>query len=48
MWSKCNPQCNPRLRNEINRLLREGMSNIYLKVIVEEKNWRSQISIFKV
>ena len=31
-----------RLRKEINRLLSEKMSNIYLKVTIEEKNWRSQ------
>ena len=31
-----------RLRKEINRLLSKGMSNIYLKVTIEEKNWRSQ------
>ena len=31
-----------RLRKEINRLLSKEMSNIYLKVTVEEKNWRSQ------
>ena len=31
-----------RLRKEIKRLLKEGMSNIYLKVTIEEKNWRSQ------
>ena len=30
-----------RLRKEINRLLIQGMSNIYLKVTVE-KNWSSQ------
>ena len=30
------------LRKEINRLLSKGMSNIYLKVTFEEKNWRSQ------
>ena len=28
--------------NEINRLLSKEMSNIYLKVTIEEKNWRSQ------
>ena len=27
---------------EINRLLSKEMSNIYLKVTIEEKNWRSQ------
>ena len=27
-----------RLRKEINRLLRKGMSNIYLKITIEEKN----------
>ena len=31
-----------RLRKEINRLLSQEMSNVYLKVIIEEKNWRSQ------
>ena len=31
-----------RLRKEINTLLSTGMSNIYLKVTIEEKNWRSQ------
>ena len=31
-----------RLRKEMNRLLSKGMSNIYLKVTTEEKNWRSQ------
>ena len=31
-----------RLRKEISRLLRKGMSNIYLKITIEEKNWRSQ------
>ena len=31
-----------RLRKEINRLLSKGMSNIYLKVTIEEKNRRSQ------
>ena len=30
-----------RLRKEINILLRKGVSNIYLKVIIET-NWRSQ------
>ena len=30
------------LRKEINSLLSKGMSNIYLAVNVEEKNWRSQ------
>ena len=30
-----------RLRNEINRLFRKGMSSIYLKNTIE-KNWRSQ------
>ena len=29
-----------RLRKEVNRLISEGLSNIYIKVI--EKNWRSQ------
>ena len=32
-----------RLRKEINRLFRKGMSNIYLKITIE-KNWRSQNS----
>ena len=31
-----------RLRKEINRLLSKGMSTIYLKVTIEEKNWGSQ------
>ena len=31
-----------RLRKEINRLLSKGMSNIYLKVAIQEKNRRSQ------
>ena len=31
-----------RLRKEINSLLSKGMSNIYLKVTIEEKNQRSQ------
>ena len=31
-----------RLRKEIYKLLSKGMSNIYLKVTIEEKNWRSQ------
>ena len=31
-----------RLRKERNRLLSKGMSNIYLKVTIEEKIWRSQ------
>ena len=30
-----------RLRKEVNRLFRKGMSNIYLKITIE-KNWRSQ------
>ena len=30
------------LREEINRALSKGMSNIYLKVTIEEKNWHSQ------
>ena len=30
-----------RLRNEINRLLSKGMSNIYLKGTIE-RNWRCQ------
>ena len=31
-----------RLRIDIDRLLNKEMSNIYLKVAIEEKNWRSQ------
>ena len=31
-----------RLRKEINRLLSKGISNVYLKVTIEEKNWCSQ------
>ena len=31
-----------RLRKEINSLLSKGMSNIYLKVTIEEETWRSQ------
>ena len=31
-----------RLRKEINRLLCNEVSNIYLKVTTKEKNWRSQ------
>ena len=31
-----------RLRKQINGLLSKEISNIYLKVIVEEKNGRSQ------
>ena len=31
-----------RLMKEINMLLRKGMSNVYLKVTIKEKNWRSQ------
>ena len=31
-----------RFRKEINRLLSKGMTNIYLKVIIEGKNWCSQ------
>ena len=31
-----------KLRKEINSLLSKGMSNIYLKVTIEEKNQRSQ------
>ena len=31
-----------RLRKEINRLLSKEVSNIYSKVTIEEKNWRSQ------
>ena len=34
-----------KLWKEIYRLLRKGMSNIYLKVTIE-KNWRSQTLIF--
>ena len=35
-----------RFRKEMNRLLSKQMSNIYLKVTIEEKNWRSQNFIF--
>ena len=35
-----------RLRKETNRLLSKGMSNIYWKVFIEEKNWRSPNSDF--
>ena len=31
-----------RLRKKINRLLSKGISSIYLKVTIEEKNWRSE------
>ena len=31
-----------RLRKQIHRLLSKGMSNIYLKITIVEKNWRSQ------
>ena len=31
-----------RLRKEINSLFSKGMSDIYLTVNLEEKNWRSQ------
>ena len=31
-----------RLTKEMNRLLSKEMSNIYLKVTNEEKNWHSQ------
>ena len=31
-----------RLRKKINRLLSKGMSNIYLKFTIEEKNGHSQ------
>ena len=31
-----------RLRKVINRLLSKEMPNIYLKVTIKEKNWRSQ------
>ena len=31
-----------RLRKEVNGLLSKGMSKIYLKVTIEEKNGRSQ------
>ena len=31
-----------RLSKEINRLWSKGMSNIYLKVTIVEKNWPSQ------
>ena len=30
------------LRKDVNRLSSEGMSNICLKVTIEEKNWLSQ------
>ena len=36
-----------RSRKELNRLLR-GISNIYLKVTIEKKDWRSQTSILRV
>ena len=35
-----------RLRKEISRLLRKGMSNIYLKVTIEKK-WHTQNFDFK-
>ena len=35
-----------RLKKEINRLLSKGMSNVYSKVTIEEKNWLSQNFIF--
>ena len=35
-----------RLRKEINKLLSKGISNIYLKVTIEEKHWGSQNSDF--
>ena len=31
-----------RLRKELNRSSGKGISNIYLKVTIEEKNWPSQ------
>ena len=31
-----------KLRKKINRLLSKGMWKIYIKVTIEEKNWRSQ------
>ena len=31
-----------RLKKERNRLLSKGMSNIYLKITIEEKTWHSQ------
>ena len=31
-----------RLREDINTLLSKGISNVFLKVIIEEKNWLSQ------
>ena len=31
-----------RLRKELNRSSGKGISNIYLKVTVEEKNWPSE------
>ena len=37
-----------RLRKEINRLLRKGMSNIYLKVTIEKNSFsKRQFSKFK-
>ena len=36
-----------RLRKVINRVLSKGMSNIYLKVIIDVKNGRSQTFYFK-
>ena len=35
-----------RLRKEINRLLRKGMFNIYLKITIEKK-WQTQNFDFK-
>ena len=37
-----------RFRKEINRLLSKEMSIIYLKVAIEEKNWRSQNFDFRL
>ena len=39
---KCLRPKSASLRKEISRLLSKEMSNIYLKVAIEEKNWRSQ------
>ena len=35
-----------RLRKGINKLLSKGISNIYLKVTIEEKHWGPQKSDF--
>ena len=37
-----------RFRKEKNRLLSKEMSIIYLKVAIEEKNWRSQNFDFRL